>query len=364
MLHIACVLDRFSYDCFTADIPMQPLTLSENLEVLPDVLFVESAWHSIEGKVRVQWEQGSWASKKIPQWIETCRKHSVPTVFWNKEDPAHFSDLLHVAKHFDIICTTDQNCIEEYKQSVGHDRVYLLQFAAQPKLHFAKPDIVRKKRPFFAGQHYGDKYPERKKNMNIILEPALQHGLEIYDRGSNHFDQPYKQSFPPKYNNAIFKAVSYQALCNLYSEYSVLLNVDSIVQSPTMFSRRVFEALASGTPIISAYSQGIEHCLGNTVHISRSKTQTTEFLRLLLENSDYWAMSSLCGQRKVLAAHTYAHRWKQIFEICNLNVPSHIHDAISQYEQAALATTQDELTSTLCGSTTQHRVPTLQSTSC
>lgn len=36
---------------------------------------------------------------------------------------------------FDYVFTTDANCLERYEQDLGHDRVDVLPFAAQPVIH-------------------------------------------------------------------------------------------------------------------------------------------------------------------------------------------------------------------------------------
>jgi spore maturation protein CgeB len=114
-----------------------------------------------------------------------------------------------------------------------------------------------------------------------------------------------------------------------------------------MFSRRVFEVLASGTPIISAYSSGIEAMFGSVVHLSRNASETEEFLRLLLSDTAYWKISSLQSQRSALRAHTYAHRLRMILSACDIPVPAELQRKIDIYETSSLATTQEELSATL-----------------
>ncbi|MFP3454528.1 DUF3880 domain-containing protein, partial [Bacillus sp. SIMBA_154] len=71
-------------------------------------------------------------SQEVLGIVLWCRDHKIPTIFWNKEDPVHFETFLTTAKLFDFVFTTDIDCIHRYKAALGHDRVYLLPFAAQP----------------------------------------------------------------------------------------------------------------------------------------------------------------------------------------------------------------------------------------
>ncbi|MEK8227730.1 hypothetical protein NKG05_18920 [Oerskovia sp. M15] len=89
-------------------------------------------------------QRGAWqyhltgTSAPRPAFIELvtfCREQGIPTVFWNKEDPVHFEDFLESAALFDRVCTTDVNRVPDYVERLGHDRVSVLPFAAQPAIH-------------------------------------------------------------------------------------------------------------------------------------------------------------------------------------------------------------------------------------
>ena len=172
----------------------------------------------------------------------------------------------------------------------------------------------------FAGTYYGGSYEERQKDMEILLKPALDFGLHIYDRqfgvtgpGSEQF------RFPNVYQPAIRGRLEYSDMIKAYKEYKVFLNVNSIKTSPTMFSRRVFELLASGTPVISTYSLGIEKILGSDlVLFSESEEDTRRHLERLLEDEAYWSRLSVLGIRKVMEYHTYENRIREIFEKAGL----------------------------------------------
>ena len=83
-----------------------------------------------------------------------------------------------------------------------------------------------------------------------------------------------------------------------------------------MFSRRVFELLASGTPVVSTFATGIERLLGtDSVWFVDSPAQAGEAVERLLEDDAEWRRRSLRGIRKVFSTHTYAHR---LAELCRL----------------------------------------------
>src|SRR5207248_9052220 len=116
------------------------------------------------------------------------------------------------------------------------------------------------------------------------------------------------------YQGSIKGRLEYNEMIKAYKRYKVFLNVNSVKRSPTMFSRRVFELLASGTPVISSFSVGIEQMLGNDiVHLAGSERETLGHVERLLHDDSYWARVALRGVRAVYSRHTYARR---LAEVC------------------------------------------------
>jgi spore maturation protein CgeB len=281
-----------------------------------ELLLIESAW---------QGNGGSWQYKlasfqkpmgdEIVDVLKYCRERKIPTVFWNKEDPPHFDRFIHRAPLFDVVFTSDADMIPKYREAVKHDRLFALPFAAQPRIHHPILEAARAHNVCFAGAYYATDHDERRADMDHLLRPALEFGLHIFDRQHGLAGPNAKfYRFPDIYQAAIKGRLEYDDMVKAYKHYKVFLNVNSVKTSPTMFSRRVFELLASGTPVISAPAKGIPLILGrDLVHTARSDKETRAHLKHLLEDEDYWARLSLRGIRAVLAHHTYAHR---LAEVC------------------------------------------------
>ena len=77
-------------------------------------------------------------------------------------------------------------------------------------------------------------------------KPALRFGLHIFDRNLNRPGFGPKYRFPDGYQTAIKGSLNYEEMLTAYRCYDVMLNTNSVTDSPTMFSRRVFECLACG----------------------------------------------------------------------------------------------------------------------
>ncbi|WP_053956173.1 glycosyltransferase family protein [Inediibacterium massiliense] len=317
-LKIGVILDPFSYECFKYEaylIPLDPFSWKSILiQEKPDLIFVESAWEGNKGR----WSYKIAHLEKIKnqslkQLIYECKKRKIPTIFWNKEDPLFFSSFLETAKLFDYVFTTDQSCIPKYKELLGHNQVYILPFAAQPKIHNpVHKDKVRLGKVAFAGTWYS-MFEDRIKNMEIILKPALKYNLHIYDRMyHSHANHAFK--FPNLYQPFIHRNLSYDKMVEFYKKYDIFLNANIISDSPTMFSRRVFEILASGTNVISSYSIGIENFFKKIVPLCKTEQDVEKYLDLLIQNKEYRDRLSLLGLRKVLKYHTYEKRLETILQ--------------------------------------------------
>lgn len=189
--------------------------------------------------------------------MKWCKDHDIPTIFWNKEDPVHFNSFIKTAQYFDFIFTTDEDSIPNYIENISHSNVFPLPFAAQPFLHNPIEVYERKNKACFAGSYYADKYLERQRDMNLLLEYAGKYGLEIYDR--NYGKDNVSFYFPENLKEFIVGKLQPHEIAKAYKGYKIALNVNSVIDSPTMFSRRVFECLACNTPVISTYSRGIEN---------------------------------------------------------------------------------------------------------
>jgi spore maturation protein CgeB len=318
--NIGCVFDTFTYNCYRYEfncIRPSPETWNKVFSANPpSALFVESAWRGNENTWQNQIGKFSNTSEiNLNALLHWCKSKDIPTIFWNKEDPVHYDYFIKDAKKFDFIFTTDEGVVAKYQADSLNDKVFPLPFAAQPMIHNPVKDVPRDGSACFAGTYYNQRYVERKGDMEILLRPALDFGLEIYDRNFGVEGMAAEQyRFPDIYQPVIKGRLDYGDMIKAYKKYKVFLNVNSVRNSTTMFARRVFELLASGTPVISTYSRGIVEILGEgTVLLTDSEAETKAHLQNLLSDEQYWWRISLAGMRKVLESHTYTNRTQEVF---------------------------------------------------
>ena len=185
----------------------------------------------------------------------------------------------------------------------------------------------------FAGAYYRDRHIDRQHSLQMLLDAAMPFGLEIYDRRFGHEDQAF--GFPERFKDRVKGALAYEEMIDAYKAHRVFLNVNSVTDSPTMFSRRVFELLACGTAVVSTESLGVEKTLGDVVSMVETAEQATEALTKL-EEDGHWRELTQRGRRSVLGEHTYRHRLAEIANKLGFNVT-----AYSGEEVAALALVDD-----------------------
>ena len=315
---VAAILDTFSEYCLRYEADLVLLTPKDWREEMarsrPAFLLVESAWRGNNGAWRgLITDNVTLESNPLRDLLQYCRERDINTVFWNKEDPPNFEFFINAAKAFDVVFTSDAGCIPRYKEMCGHDRIYPMPFAAQPRLHNpGRKTAWPHHAVCFAGSWMGDKYPERAGSLRFLLEPALRLGLHIFDRNLNRPDFGPKYRFPDRYQTAIKGSLNYEEMLTAYRCYDVMLNTNSVADSPTMFSRRVFECLACGTPVVSTESTGMRKILGDHVRVTRSAGETATHLDALLSDDEARTREGHLAYRHVHAHHTYRHHMDEM----------------------------------------------------
>lgn len=310
-LKVAAVMDEFTFHCFAPECELYQLStcdISAQLnEFAPDFIFLESAWQGKDG----EWfKKVRYFSDELIQIIHWARKNSIPVIFWNKEDPVHFGAFLFVAKLADYVFTTDVRCIERYRQEVQHNRVALLPFAAQPKLHNPIEEFVRLNKSCFAGSYYKN-YPQRQADFDTLMEAVLDFTeVDIYDRNYNSPDS--QNIFPKKYHDNIIGGLAFDEISKAYKGYQFGINMNTIKNSPSMFARRVYELMASNTVVVSNYSQGIERVFNKLVINSDDKIEIRQKLSAIVHNDITYRKYRLLGLREVMSKHTYQQRLSHI----------------------------------------------------
>lgn len=332
---VLCILDEFSFNCFKPEceklIPLNQKIWKEQIkENKIDFLLCESAWKPIgsnfvigvynQRQRRILYNN----LKKITLYIKSL---GIPTVFWNKEDNKHYNHFKLFATLFDYIFTTDNRTLSFYKKDCKEAKsINVLTFGAQPIIH--NPIKIDKNKYegdiFFAGGWYN--FPARVQELTELLQLPLSIKLHIYERGFNGKNS----KFPIKFKYRIKKGISYVEMSKKYKKYPIMLNVNSVKGSQTMFSRRVPEALLCGITVVTSPSLSISRLFPH-VFICYTREHLEKIIINLIKNNEFRDEHNHNGRRSILQYHTYFNKMKQICETIGIQPPKYKTGVINLY---------------------------------
>ncbi|MCL6712230.1 glycosyltransferase [Pseudomonas sp. R2.Fl] len=316
-LRMAAICDRFTADNLALECKvefLEPGTWAEQLRTFrPHILLVESAWQGLHGE---------WAGKVATADSETARiigscKHSgIKTIFWNKEDPLHFEAFIGTARLCDLVCTTDAESIPAYKRELGHERVYLLPFALQPRLHNpirTTSEGIRRNATFFAGAWYGNLH-ERCVDFGNLADALMLAGtFHIYDRNSGGANNT--NAYPQRYQRTLRESVPYDQTAALYKGYVAGLTINTVKQSSSMFARRALELMGVGTSVYSNHCRALRLLFGDLV-VSTDNGESmlqAAFEELSDPDALTYRVKRLAASRKVMREHTWTDRLEDLW---------------------------------------------------
>lgn len=281
------------------------------------ILFVESAWQGYKNrwkyKIASYPDYHERTNEKLVRLVEKAKKKGIPTVFWNKEDSVHFERFIDSAKHFDHIFTVDQNAVTRYREIVPETTtVDVAMFPVQPRIHNFQGFNFKYLEANFVGSYSHHIHDKRRERQDMLFSAALKAKLPvtIFDRNSNRKSDNYR--YPKdKFNLNVLPSLDYIDTANIYRNYLVSLNVNTVEDSPTMYSRRVVEILACGGILVSTPSMAMAEIFKEYCHIVNNEDEAVDlFQRLRLGPSKQDLERALAGADFVLSHFT----WQKFLE--------------------------------------------------
>jgi len=323
---LGLIADQFTTDTLASAVkvlPLSPENWLQELKAQPiDAMFVESAWKGNQGR----WHRkvGYYSDEEfapLKALLAHCRSMGIPILFWNKEDPVHFERFRQTAALCDHVFTTDSRRIIPYLATPGALSLTASScpFYASPQIHNLLPSTrTWQHTAAYGGTYYGKRYPERTEYMDKIMSAAAPLGLTIYDRQHGDPESPYH--YPTGLGGHVAGSLSYEAMIQAYKAHPVQINVNSVLDSPTMFSRRVMEIAACGTPLISGPGFGMSRYMAGAVHVAHTESEAAQALENLLHHPAYRWRVALKGARTIMRAHTTQHRLVQMLRTAGMAV--------------------------------------------
>jgi len=290
--------------------------------IKPDFLFVESAWSGYKGswkyKIASYPDVLKRNNDKLKKVIEYAKHLNIPSVFWNKEDSIHFERFVESALLCDYIFTVDITAIKWY-QELTNIPVNTLMFAIQPKIHNFSGFDYKYKKANFVGSYSKHIHPQRREWQNMFFNTLCKNDfdIDIYNRNSDRNPKIYGY---PKLDCLNEKEkITYKETAQIYKDYLVSLNVNTITNSSTMFSRRLIEILACGRICITNPSMSVNNLFREYCYITNNEEELSELIKKIkidgIKNEKEKLKS---GSEYILKYHTWKHRLEEIKNVIGI----------------------------------------------
>lgn len=341
-LTIALIADTLTKEALLHEAKILDITPTNYKSILKnykiDFLFIESAWMGYKDSWR--YKIASYSPKynfkfkflnyilnslfprnnnALIKAIKYFQQKNIPCIFWNKEDGIHFDRFINSAKHCDYIFTVDENCIEKYKQITKKAKcVDVLPFAIQPKFHNFTGFNFQFNSANFVGSYSKHIHEKRRLWQNAMFNACSKIcGLTIFDRNCKRTSDNYR--FPTLSNTHILPAIPNQETAQIYKDYLISLNVNTIENSPTMFSRRLIEIIACGGIAITNNTPAVEKYFKDYCFAIQDISELDELLlRLCKYGPTKEELQKIEEGAKYIAKyHTWQVRLEHILKIIN-----------------------------------------------
>lgn len=327
-MKIALISDELTSHALELETTVRHVTPLNHRMVLrywkPDFLFVESAWNGHKNrwkfKIAAYPDHPKRNNKQLQKVVKYAKSLGIPTVFWNKEDGVHFDRFIESARLFDHIFTVDENCIPRYRAVVDENvTVNTLMFAVQSKIHNFTGFDFKYKRANFVGSYSHHLHDRRRKWQDTMfgLVCRTDLGLSVYDRNSSRKSPVYRYPKLPRMEAR--PSVKYADTAQIYKDYLVSLNVNTVEDSPTMFSRRLVEIIACGGIAVTNPSPAVERYFREYCHVVQNEEEAAAlFERLKNGPSKEDLERARAGAEYVEREHRWTHRLQEIRDVIGL----------------------------------------------
>lgn len=318
-LRIACILGEHTFRCLEPDAHLFPLSENgwkEEIEhAAPQMLLVESLWQASDGGWKnVLATTDDWPTS-LKDILAYCNERSIPAVFWNTEDVAHYPFFRNAAKYFEHIFAMDARVVSLYKQETNKP-VHHLPPAVQPVYH--NPVRSAENEPEVKGFTYlFDGWADliEKPEDFSYLDQLCERGLHIVE--SRYRFRANKLDENPAYKKSIMGCLDYEQLLTAWRYYQVAVMSPTSLSTPLVRFKRAIEAVACGTPVLHFGKTDWAwpaHGIVQTENAADFKGKARD----LIEDKALNGRLSHLGRRELYLSHTYAHRLKDISSVLGL----------------------------------------------
>lgn len=321
-IRVGIIADEFLFKSFanTADfVPLTPQNYRDHVGEL-DLVLVTSSWRGLAG----EWVGASQRNSRIRKLIETSlipefQAAGTPVSFYSKEDPPNYAVYLSTAQLCDFVFTSAAEMVERYAADCPRAQaIGVLPFSVDFEHH--NPVGSRRHRlddVVFAGSWHNHKYPERREAAYQIFDGVIASGrrLRIIDRNWELGLEKYQ--YPQHYLPYVEPAIAHDELLRIHRTSDIAINLNSVVDSTSMYANRVVELQAMGCTVLSNYNAGVNDRFPN-VYMPESAFDTADILASL--DTEHLYRNQMAGLRTAYTGHVNFERMHTLFSTCGLPV--------------------------------------------
>ncbi|MBN1607505.1 MAG: glycosyltransferase family 1 protein [Polyangiaceae bacterium] len=322
-LKVALIADELTASCLSFECSVRYLTPLNYRPLLhswrPDLLFVESAWNgyadSWRHRIAAYPGQDSHGRRALRRVVDLAKSLGIPTVFWCREDGVHFERFIDSARLFEHVFTVDETCVPHYQTAAPEAKtIETLMFAVQPRIHHCEGATYDVARAVFMGTYCTLQHPQRRAWLDLLLHSASAIGVTAFDR--NHHRREPEYRFPTLPWLEVQPGVPHARTGDVYRRYKVSLNVNTIEDSATMFSRRLIEILACGSALVTTPAASVDRYFRDYCEVIEDAEQGAELFSRLRSNplDRHLRERAMAGVACVHGHHTWKHRLEQILD--------------------------------------------------
>lgn len=329
-LKVALVADYITALSFAQECSVVLLNPANYRQVLrewrPDLVFVESAFHGVRDEWRYRLARQPFyfrlaRDSAIRGVADLARDKKIPACFWNKDDGSFFNAFIDIALLFPHVFTTDAACLPKYRRKLpSESTAQVLAMPYQPVFHNFTGFHFEIRGACFVGSYYRKFFQRRRDFLETIFQAARLRNLpvHIYDRNSHRFSHFFEFRFPVDQGLQIHPGVAYPDTARLFKSHSISINVNSVISSKTMFSRRLLEIMACGGICVTNRTPAVESQFADFCHMVDNAEEAAETLRrLAFGPAPQDLEKAAAGAEYVAKRHTWKHRLEQLANTLN-----------------------------------------------
>ncbi|MDO2935991.1 glycosyltransferase [Paeniglutamicibacter sulfureus] len=319
-LKIGIIADEFLYKSFVSTalfIPLTPTNFRDFAGEL-DLVLVTTSWRGLAQEwVGAAQHNSNTRTLIEEELIPYYQDLGTPVAFYSKEDPPNYEAFLSTAQRCDFVFTSAVEMIEKYKVACPKAKAFdVLPFSVDFRHH--NPVGSRRNRisdVLFAGSWHNHKYSERRAAAYRIFDGVIASGrrLRIIDRNWDLDNERYM--FPERYLPYVEPTVPHDELLRIHRTSDIVINLNSVVSSSTMYANRVVELQAMGCTVLSNYNAGVNDQFPN-VYMPESSFDTQDIIASL--DDDHLYENQMGGLRTAYAEHANFDRMRCMLSACGL----------------------------------------------